>query len=85
MRYHTQRSTKKHSSAQRGGPCGLSDTRLRVQVDLASFALRPEMHGLTGAQIENLVREAAMIALRADIGSARVRLEHLEAALERVG
>ncbi|MBR9705616.1 CDC48 family AAA ATPase [Candidatus Pacearchaeota archaeon] len=41
--------------------------------------------GYVGADIESLVREAAMLALRADINSEKVEMKHFEGALKKVG
>jgi len=41
--------------------------------------------GYVGADIESMVREAAMLALREDIGSSVVKMKHFEEALKKVG
>ncbi|MBA2862488.1 CDC48 family AAA ATPase [Methanococcus maripaludis] len=51
-------------------------------VDLQKLAR--ETNGYTGADIEALCREAAMIALREDINSKHVELRHFEAAFKRI-
>ncbi len=51
-------------------------------VDLAPVAKRLE--GFVGADIENLCREAALVALREDKKADKVRLEHFEKALTTV-
>jgi transitional endoplasmic reticulum ATPase len=52
---------------------------LKKDVDLAALAQRTE--GYTGADLEGLCREAALISLREDIGSKAVSAEHFERAL----
>jgi len=51
-------------------------------VDLASLAKR--LDGYVGADIENLCREAALVALRQDKGAGKVTAKHFEEALARV-
>jgi len=58
------------------------DMPLSPSVDLASIAARTE--GYTGADLEGLCREAALIALRHDISSNKVTEEHFEKALSEV-
>jgi transitional endoplasmic reticulum ATPase len=41
--------------------------------------------GYVGADIESMVREAAMLALRESIGSKEVKMKHFEEALKKVG
>ena len=41
--------------------------------------------GYVGADIESLVREAAMLALRENIDSKEVKMKHFEDALKKVG
>ncbi len=48
-------------------------------MDLAKIA--KQMEGYVGADIENLCREAAMIALRKTKTASKVTMEHFEAAL----
>ncbi len=55
---------------------------LAEDVDLEEIARRTE--GYTGADLEALVREAGLIALREDINSRVVRMRHFEKALEKV-
>ena len=52
---------------------------LADDVDLESVAARAER--FTGAELQGLVREAAMAALREDMGAAQVQQRHLDAAL----
>jgi len=42
------------------------------------------MEGYTGADIEAVVREAGLIALREDINSNQVKKSHFEEALKKV-
>ena len=51
-------------------------------VDLKEIA--KETDGYTGADLESLVREAAMLALREDINSNEVCLEHFREAMKKV-
>ncbi len=51
-------------------------------VKIAELAERTE--GYVGADIEGVCREAAMIALRNDINTKEVKMQHFEAALEAV-
>jgi len=51
-------------------------------VDLASLAKR--LDGYVGADIENLCREAALVALRQDKDAGKVTAKHFEEALARV-
>ena len=51
-------------------------------VDLKKLA--DELDGYTGADIESLVREAAMLALREDIETKKVTKKHFESAMEKV-
>lgn len=53
---------------------------LADNVDLESLSLR--MDGFTGADIEGVCREAAIISLRENIESKMVTLQHFEEALE---
>jgi transitional endoplasmic reticulum ATPase len=53
-----------------------------VNVDLESLATRTE--GYVGADLENLCREAAMIALREDPNAKIVEMRHFETALQGV-
>jgi len=46
--------------------------------------LADETDGYTGADIESLVREAAMLALREDIDTKKVTKKHFDKALEKV-
>ncbi|GBF09502.1 cell division control protein 48, AAA family, partial [Aeropyrum pernix] len=55
---------------------------LAEDVDLAEIARRTE--GYTGADIEALVREASLAALREDINAAEVSMRHFEVALKKV-
>ncbi|MEB3845757.1 MAG: AAA family ATPase, partial [Desulfurococcales archaeon] len=55
---------------------------LSTDVDLVEIAERTE--GYTGADIEALVREAALIALRGDLSTTIVRMRHFEEALRKV-
>jgi len=51
-------------------------------VDLVDIAERTE--GYSGADLEALVREAALIALREDINASIVRMEHFELSLRKI-
>ncbi|QOJ78325.1 CDC48 family AAA ATPase [Infirmifilum lucidum] len=55
---------------------------LAEDVDLAELARRTE--GYTGADIEVLVREAGLIALREDVNTTKVYMRHFEEALKKV-
>ncbi|AKG39247.1 ATPase AAA [Infirmifilum uzonense] len=55
---------------------------LAEDVDLAELAKRTE--GYTGADIEVLVREAGLIALREDISTEKVHMRHFEEALRKI-
>ena len=55
---------------------------LAKDVDLDDFAEKTE--GYSGADIENLVREAAMLALRENIESSEVKRKHFEESLKKV-
>jgi transitional endoplasmic reticulum ATPase len=46
--------------------------------------LAEETEGYTGADIESLVREAAMLALRENISTKKVKKEHFIKAMEKV-
>ena len=43
-----------------------------------------DLKGFTGADIENLCRESAILALRENIKSEEVTMEHFEAAMKKV-
>ncbi len=55
---------------------------LAEDVDLAEIARRTE--GYSGADLEALVREAALLALREDINTTKVYMRHFEKALEHI-
>ena len=55
---------------------------LDKDVDLKKLAELTE--GYTGADLEALCREAALIALREDIKASVVKMKHFEKALEKV-
>ncbi len=55
---------------------------LSHDVDIAKIIDRTE--GFVGADIESFVREAAMLALREDIGGKEVKIKHFEEALKKV-
>jgi transitional endoplasmic reticulum ATPase len=55
---------------------------LDKSVDIKKLA--EETEGYTGADIESLVREAAMLALREDIETKRVTKQHFEKAMNKV-
>jgi len=57
-------------------------TPLAEDVDLEEIAEKTE--GYSGADLEALVREAALAALREDINATRVHMRHFEEALRRV-
>ncbi|MDD5193279.1 MAG: CDC48 family AAA ATPase [Candidatus Nanoarchaeia archaeon] len=44
-----------------------------------------KIEGYVGADVESLVREAAMLALREDIENKEVKMKHFEEALKKVG
>jgi len=52
--------------------------------DVSLLDLSYQTEGFSGADIEGLCREAAMIALRENIKSSKVKKEHFERALESV-
>ena len=58
------------------------DMPLENSVDLKNFAEKTE--GYTGADLESLAREAAMLALREDITTKIVTNKHFEEAMEKV-
>jgi len=55
---------------------------LEKSIDLKKIS--EETEGYTGADIESLVREAAMLALRKDINTKKVIKEHFEEAMKKV-
>jgi transitional endoplasmic reticulum ATPase len=55
---------------------------LAKDVDLDDLAKKSE--GYTGADLEALVREAAMLALREDMNSKQVKKKHFTAALNKI-
>ena len=55
---------------------------LDKSVDIAKLA--EETEGYTGADIESLVREAAMLALRENMDASKVTKKHFEKAMEKV-
>ena len=55
---------------------------LAKDVDINNLAERTE--GYSGADIEAVCREAAMLALREDITASEVKMKHFEEALKRV-
>ncbi|MFZ5955871.1 MAG: CDC48 family AAA ATPase [Nanoarchaeota archaeon] len=57
-------------------------TPLDKDIDLDEIAEKTE--GYTGADLESLTREAAMLALREDIEAKTVKKEHFEKAMEKV-
>ncbi len=52
--------------------------------DVNLIELAKKTHGYTGADLEALVREAALIALREDLTNTLVRMRHFEQALTKV-
>jgi transitional endoplasmic reticulum ATPase len=56
---------------------------LASDVSLKELAKKTE--GFTGADVESLVRESAMLALRENINAKLVRRKHFKEALEKVG
>ncbi|MBR9704964.1 CDC48 family AAA ATPase [Candidatus Pacearchaeota archaeon] len=52
--------------------------------DVSIDKLVSKTEGFVGADIESLVREAGMLALREDINSKEVKLKHFEEALKKV-
>jgi len=55
---------------------------LAQDVDLQVLA--DKTRGYVGADIESVCREAAILALREDLGAAVVRMDHFDSALEQV-
>ena len=55
---------------------------LDKDIDLEEFSEKTE--GYTGADIESLCREAAMLALREDINTEKVKKKDFEKAMEKV-
>src|SRR5690606_14261906 len=53
---------------------------LHESVNLQGIALLT--HGFSGAQLENICREAAMLALREDINANEIRHDHFSDALQ---
>ena len=47
-------------------------------------SLSEETEGFTGADLESLAREAAMLSLREDIYAKKVKKEHFVKAMEKV-
>ncbi|MCS7134810.1 MAG: AAA family ATPase, partial [Candidatus Pacearchaeota archaeon] len=56
---------------------------LAKDIDLAVLAEKTE--GYTGADIEAVCREAALLALREDINAKQVKKKHFEEALKKIG
>ena len=56
-----------------------------IAKDVSVRELAAVTANFSGADIENVCREAAMIALRADIKTKEVSKEHFDAALEKIG
>jgi len=56
---------------------------LEKDIDLKKIA--KETEGYTGADLEGLVREAAMLALRDDLKTKKVSLKYFKKAMEKVG
>lgn len=52
--------------------------------DIKLDTIVEKTEGYVGADIENLIRESAMLALREDIKAKEVKKKHFEAALEKV-
>ncbi|MHA1738368.1 MAG: AAA family ATPase, partial [Candidatus Heimdallarchaeota archaeon] len=52
--------------------------------DVDIKALAKEIEGFSGADVESLCREAAMLSLREDMNSQIVKLKHFKAALKKV-
>ena len=52
--------------------------------DVDMKKLIDETEGFVGADIESLVREAAMLCLREDINQKEVRMKYFELALKKV-
>ena len=55
---------------------------LEKSIDIKKLA--EELEGYTGADVESLVREAAMLALRENIDTKKVTKKHFEKAMEKV-
>jgi transitional endoplasmic reticulum ATPase len=55
-----------------------------VAEDIDLSALAKNIEGFSGADIESLCREAAMLSLREDMNASIVRLKHFEAANKKV-
>ena len=52
--------------------------------DVSLKELAEKTEGFVGADLENLVREAAMIALRENLNAQQVKKSHFETAMEKV-
>jgi len=61
-----------------------SDFKELPDRDKLIYYLSEKTQGFVGADIESLVREAAMLALRENIESKEVRLKNFEEALKKV-
>eukprot|EP01050_Picozoa_sp_SAG11_P023757 SAG11_NODE_4873_length_1739_cov_1.279878_1_plen_101_part_00 len=57
---------------------------LAPDVDLDGLAVLSSAAALSGAQIASLCREAAMLALREDMGVVQISMAHFEAAATRL-
>ena len=53
--------------------------------DIETSEIIEKTEGYVGADIESLVREAAMLALRENINNKEVKMKHFEEALKKVG
>ncbi|MEB3756550.1 MAG: CDC48 family AAA ATPase [Desulfurococcales archaeon] len=58
--------------------------KVPLSTDVNLLELAEKTEGYTGADIEALVREAALIALREDLSTTIVRMRHFEEALKKV-
>jgi len=70
----------------------LSDLKKEKQVDFKNlpdkeklfYYLAERTDGYVGADMENLVREAAMLSLRENINAKEVKKKHFDAAINKV-
>ena len=58
--------------------------KMPIAADVNANQMAEKMEGYVGADIEGVCREAAMAALRTDMNSSEVKMEHFEKSLEIV-